>query len=169
MSRFDVVAANPNGPQGQVKRHLVIAGTTASIKAGEPVYKVLGATQAVAMGTSTAKPVVGTDYLLGIAASDSNETATAAGYVDVIEIDARDIWLGIPKVAATFGVGATPVQATYDALVGTRVLLDTTSAGACNILAADSATSGVVIRPIDVTRYPGKVAFSLRAGVSAYA
>jgi hypothetical protein len=34
------------------------------------------------------------------------------------------------------------------------------------ILAVDGATSGCVIQPLDISRYPGKVAFSFRNGVS---
>jgi len=65
-----------------------------------------------------------------------------------------------PKVAASWDT-----QAEYDALVGKRVLLDLTT-GSYTILAVDGATSGCVISPLDTSKYPGKVAFEFRAGVS---
>jgi hypothetical protein len=104
--------------------------------------------------------VVATDFYAGIAASTSTNTASAAGVVDVWPIDSKTTWLITPKVAATWNT-----QAEYDALVGDRVLLDLTS-GSYTILAADGATYGCVIAPLDVTLYPGKVAFQFRNGVN---
>lgn len=137
----------------------VAAGATA-INAGEPVVvSGLGAAQTVtAMATN--KPVVATDFVAGIAQTTSTQTASVAGSVNVILPDEKMVWLIAPKVAATFNT-----QAKYDALVGSRVLLDLTT-GVYTILAADSATSGCVIRPLDMTRYLGLVAFSFRAGSS---
>ena len=61
-------------------------------------------------------------------------------------------------------------QALYDALVGKRVLLDLT-AGIYTVdtTVADSAANGVVIMDVDVSKYPGKVAFTVRAGCSVFA
>lgn len=59
-----------------------------------------------------------------------------------------------PKVAATYNT-----QAKVNALVGARVLLDLTG-GVYTILAADGAGNGCVLEYIDVSRYPGMVAFS---------
>ena len=56
-------------------------------------------------------------------------------------------------------------QAEYDALVGARVLLDLTS-GTYTILATDSANNGCVVEPLDISRFPNKVAFSIRAGAN---
>lgn len=143
---------------GVVRRHQVASGSAASIKAGEPVLKTLGSQYVAIMTTN--KPVVATDFMAGIAASDSTDTASADGYVDVIEIDSRDEWFIAPKVAATWDT-----QSEYNALVGDRVLLDLT-AGSWTILAADGATSGCVIRDNDVVVNPGKVKFAFRNGVS---
>ncbi len=162
MSRNDITRATPHC-YGVVRRCQVASGAAASIKAGEPVAKTLGAATVALAGTNT--PVVATDFYVGIAASDSTDTASAAGTVDVIEIDSRDSWLISPKVAATYGVGATPVQATYSALVGDRNLLDLT-ASAWTILASDGATSGCVILDSDVNVNLGKVKFAFRNGVS---
>ena len=144
------------------RRFTVASGTTASIKAGELVLKGLGAA-AVTVWTANnnAKPVVATDFLAGLSTSTSTETTSAAGVVDVMPIVPGTVYLIEPLVAATFDT-----QSEYDALVGDRVLLDCTAAGVQTILASDSATSGLVIEPLDVKKYPGKVAFSLRQGLS---
>ena len=54
-------------------------------------------------------------------------------------------------------------QSEYDALVGARVLLDLT-AGVYTILATDGANNGCVVMPLDISKYPNKVAFTFRAG-----
>lgn len=146
------------------RRFAVASGTTSSIKAGELVLKALGAA-AVTVWTagSAAKPVVATDFVAGLSASTSTETTTAAGTVDVFPIVPGVVYLGNPNVAATWDT-----QAEYDALVGDRVLLDCSAGGVQTILASDSATSGLVIEPLDIAKYPGKVAFSLRAGTAYY-
>lgn len=143
------------------RQYTVAAGAAASIKAGEPVAKALGnATGNVVAALTTNKPVVGTDFLAGIASTTSTDTASAAGTVWVRPLSPGAIYLISPKVAASWDT-----QAEYDALVGARVLLDLT-AGSWTILAADGATSGCVIEPLDISKYPGKVAFSFRIGCS---
>jgi len=112
---------------------------------------------------ATNKPVVGTDYLLGIAVSTSTNTASAAGSVLVAPVDSGDVWLISPNDST-----AWDTQAEYDALVGKRVLIDLTSSE-YTILASDNSTYGCVIQPLDITKYPGKVAFSFRSGVSTLA
>jgi hypothetical protein len=142
------------------RKHAVAAGAASSIKAGELVLKALGSASVVVWDASnTAKPVVGTDYIAGLSATTSTDTASAAGTVEIIPNVPGMVYLGNPKVAATWDT-----QAEYDALVGDRVLLDTTAAGVQTLLASDGATSGLVIEPLDVTRYPGKIAFSIRQG-----
>jgi hypothetical protein len=136
------------------RKFKVVSGTSASINAGEPVVTTLGAAYVAAMATN--KPVSGTDYVVGIAATTSTETTTAHGYVDVYQVDPNQVWLIKPNVAATFDT-----QSEYDALVGDRVVLDLTSSS-WTILAADGATYGCVIMPLDVVKHPGKVAFSFR-------
>ena len=60
----------------------------------------------------------------------------------------------------------TPLTvALKDALVGDRVLIDLTT-GSYTILATDGATNGCVIMPLDISKYPGKVRFAFRNGVS---
>lgn len=136
----------------------VASGTTASINPGEPVAKALGG--AVVSSLATNKPVVGTDYLAGVSTTTSTETASAAGTVSVAPLNSRVVYLIAPNSTTAFDT-----QAEYDALVGDRVLLDKT-AGVYTILATDGANNGCVIEPLDISRYPGKVAFSFRAALS---
>ena len=126
----------------------VAAGATA-INPGEPVVKALGATSVTAMATNS--PQVGTHYVVGVATSTSTQTASAAGKVLVQPFVPGAIYVIKPKVAATFDT-----QAEYDALVGSRVLIDLTT-GSYTILAADSAGNGCVIEALDVKQYPGQV------------
>ena len=157
---LQVFTEGPFGSPG-TRRYTVQLGAAASINAGEPVAKALGAASgSVVAAMATNKPVAGTDYIAGVAQSTSTDTTTASGVVDVIDIFGNDMtFLISPKVAATFNT-----QAKYDALVGYRILLDLT-AGVYTALAADSANNGCVIQPLDVTKYPGKVRVSFRRGL----
>lgn len=138
--------------------YAVASGTTASIKAGEPVSKGLGLAVVSAMATN--KPVVATDFLAGISASTSTETTGAAGIVKVTKMDVNMTYLITPNAPTSWDT-----QAEYDALVGDRVLIDLTT-GTYTILATDGATSGCVIMPLDIKKYPGKVRFTFRGGVN---
>ena len=144
------------GPNGSLSQ-IVAAGATA-INVGEPVMITLGATSVAVMTTN--KPVVGTDYLVGIAVSTSTQTASAAGVVKVQPIFPGQVWSIAPKVAATWDT-----QAEYNALVNHRVLIDLT-AGVYTLLAADSANNGCVVMPKDVTSDTNEMYFTFRAGVS---
>lgn len=135
-----------------------VAASATLIYPGEPVAKALGAAAVTPAATNT--PVVATDFYAGIAASTSTNTSGAAGIVRVTKFSENVSFLIAPKVAATWDT-----QAEYDALVGDRVLLDLT-AGTYTILASDGATSGCVIMPLDIAKYPGKVRFQFRNGVN---
>lgn len=140
------------------RRHLVAAGgTPPAINAYEPVSKTLGNEYVITNPTSG--QVVGTNYLAGVSTSTSTETASLDGYVDVVPVG-RQIWIIAPAVAATFNT-----QAKYNALVGARVLIQK-SGGVYTILAADGSTNGCIIEYLDITKYPGMVAFSFRGGLS---
>lgn len=141
------------------KRYTVASGTTASINVGEFVTKPLASVAVKAFPSGSLKPSVTSTYLAGLAMSTSNETATAAGVVDVMPIVPGLTFLGNPDVAATWDT-----QAEYDALVGARVLVKV-SGGVHTILASDSANNGLVVEPLDITLHPGKVRFSVRQGL----
>ncbi len=153
MSIGDIMPFENAGSSNMVGglKYAVASGTTASIKAGEPVQK-LGGTAYVTLA-QTNFPTTTLRHV-GVAASASTETASADGTVTVIPSTNGQIWLITPKVTATWNT-----QAKYNALLGSRVLIDLTTA-VFTILASDSAGNGCVVEYLDVAQYPGKVAFS---------
>jgi hypothetical protein len=161
MSAGDITLFNGGTGTGAV-RYNVAAGTTSSINPGEVCYRALYGIVVTAATNSTAKPVVATDYIAGIATTQSTETASAAGYVMVQELQPGQIWLMTPTNPTSWDT-----QSEYDALVGKNVLLSTAgSGGAQTILNTHGNTSGCTIQWLDVSKHPGKVAFSFRNGVS---
>lgn len=141
-------------------RTFAVAASATTIKPGEPVTHVLGAAAVVPMATNMPVVANAAGYVVGIAASTSTNTASAAGTVDVILTVPGQVWLAHPNSTA-----AWDTQAEYDLLVGDRVLFDLTS-GSYTILAADGSTYGCVIEPLDIAKYPGRVAFSFRRDCS---
>lgn len=138
-----------------------VAASATTIKAGEPVAKALGnATGNVVTPAADGFPVVGTTYAAGIATTTSTNTASAAGTVKVMKLVPGVTYLCAPKTAATWDT-----QAEYDALVGARITIDLTSS-TYTMDASDGATNGCVVEPLDITKHPGKVRFSIRAGAS---
>lgn len=142
------------------KKYAVASGAAATIKAGEPVGKALGNTSGSVVATlANAKPVAGTDFLAGISASTSTDTAAAAGVVEVFPCFGDGVtWLCAPTVAASWDT-----QSEYDALVGARVVL-TKSSGVYTVDASDGANNGLVVEPLDISKYPAKVRISFRKG-----
>jgi hypothetical protein len=141
-----------------------VAAAATAILPGEPVVRSLGAatvTRLYGTGTTgTNAPAVGTDYVVGIAMTTSTQTASAAGTVEVMPLNSATTWLANPLVAATWDT-----QSEYDALVGDRELVDLTS-GAYSIIAGDSANNGLIVMPLDVSKYPGKIAVAFRGALS---
>ncbi len=160
MASGDIVPYNDGafGQAGSVDHQVVSGGTPPAINAGEMVLKTLGNRYVTAMANN--KPVVATDFVAGISASASNETATVDGKVKVVPLAPGQIWLIAPKVLATWNT-----QALYNALVGSRVLIDVTS-GVLTLLAVDGSTSGCVVENLDIVAFPGRVAFSVRAAAA---
>lgn len=143
---------------GRGARTYNVGAGAGTINAGEPVARTLGGIVVTPCATNAGQ--VGTDYIVGIAATASTNTASAAGTVNVYPLTSGTTYLISPKVAATWDT-----QAEYDALVGKRVLLDNTSS-TYTILASDSSGNGLVVMPLDIAKYPGKVAFAFRAALS---
>lgn len=141
------------------------AGSTA-INAGEPVSPATtgsdGITSSSVIAAVTSSPIVstltGVIAYVGVAANTSTHTSTLDGTVDVFPIVVGTTYLISPKVAATWDT-----QAKYNALVGSRVTLDLT-AGVYTINATNAYVNGCVIVPLDIAKYPGKVAFQFRPG-----
>jgi hypothetical protein len=146
------------GKMGGSLKYYVASGATGAdsvanshIKAGEPVQKAAGVAGVIALVTNGP---TASCRIVGVATSTSNETASASGTVDVIPAVPGQLWLIKPNVAATWNT-----QAKYNALIGSRVLIDNTS-GVYTILAADTAGAGCIVEYLDVAKYPGLVAFS---------
>jgi len=140
----------------------VAAGTP--IYAGDPVQVVTLSTPTVVVPALTNTPDASAHLYVGIAATNSTNTATAAGFVDVFPVSSKDVILGNPDTAATWDT-----QAEYDALVGARVLIKnsvtvsaTPTSGTYTVLATDSTNNGCVVQPLNVFKTPGKVAFCSR-------
>lgn len=131
--------------------YMVASGTVGSINAGEPVQKLAGAAGVTPLLTNS--PTT-TNRIVGVATSQSNETASAAGTVTVIPCNDSQIWMIAPKVASSWNT-----QALYNANVGKRVLIDLTSS-VYTALAVDGASNGCIVEYLDISKYPGMVAFS---------
>jgi len=156
---------NAFGNPGSMK-FTVASGTTSSITPNMPVAKTLGnSTGNVVSAAADATPVVGTDWLAGIAMSTSTETASAAGTVDVMKLVPDVVYLCDADDATLIAT-----QADYDALVGARVVF-TESAGTYTIdlTDGDGSDNGLVVQPSNILLYPGKVAFSIRNAVDYFA
>lgn len=151
----------------------VAAGTP--ILAGEPVTNVAVGDVAVVPLFGSSKPVVGTSgvegLFVGIATTNSTNTTTAAGTVNVLPVNSGITYLANPATAASWDT-----QAEYDALVGKRVLIQNgaylmtlaanTNSGTYSILASDSAANGVVVQAMNINNNPGKVAVAFRTRTS---
>lgn len=131
------------------------------INAGEPVLKALGTSGSFVGPLTTNQPTIASGSLTaGIAATTGTNTSSANGLVRVTKPTQGLTYLCAPLTAATWNT-----QAKYDALVGSRVLFDLTN-GTYTITASDSAGNGLVVEPLDISRYPGKVRFSIRPGAT---
>lgn len=168
MASGDLTVLDQNVMTGTGARlYNVAAGTP--IYAGEPVQVYLGNTTGnVVFPAITSTPVVGTSYYVGVAATNSTNTASAAGTVNVTPLSSALVYLITPDTAASWDT-----QTEYDALVGARVLIknsvsvtSTPTSGTYTLLASDSANNGCVVQTLDIAKYPGKVAIAIRAGAS---
>lgn len=151
-----------NGGRGSRKYNVGTGATV--INPGEPVSATVTGAVVTRMYnaaiTGIAQPVVATDYVVGIAATTSSNTTTTAGTVNVIPTHSGITWLVTPNAPTSWDT-----QAEYDALVGHRVLVDLTS-GAYTVFAADATANGLVVMPLDISKYPGKVAVAFRQALS---
>ena len=173
MALGDITALEQASMTGRGARLYNIAAGT-PILAGEPVQHLAVGDVAVIPGR-TSTPVVGTSGVeglyVGVAATNSTNTTTAAGTVNVYPINNGTTWLIAPAVAASWDT-----QAEYDALVGKRVLIQNgatnlayvanVNAGTYSLLASDSAANGCVVMAMNILEHPGKVAFAFRGRVS---
>ncbi len=167
MASGDLVVLDQANTKGTGARLFNVAAGTA-ILAGEPVMVVaLADTTVIPAGTSF--PDASTHLMVGVAATNSTNTASAAGTVNVVEVDPQIVYLISPTTA-----GSWDSQSEYDALVGKRVLIANSTvvtatpgnAGSYTLGASDSANNGCIVKALDISRYPGKVAIAFRAAAS---
>ena len=133
MSAGDILIVEPKNLSSRTFQ--VASGAAASIKAGEPVVVTAG-TATVALAAD-ATPVVGTDYLLGIAKSVSTDTAAAAGTVEVYVLKGGEILSIKAKSAA-----AADTLSEIRALANDHLLFDLTSSAWTLDTAAGHVVSG---------------------------
>ncbi len=157
MALGDITVLDQSSLMGRGTRIYNVAGGATVINAGEPVARALGATTVTACANNAGQ--VGTDYIVGIAQTTSNNTASTTGIVGILPLDNTTTYLIKPKVAATW-----TGQQQYNVLVGKRVLIDLTSSS-YTLLASDAAGNGCVVMPLDIAKYPGQVAFAFRAAL----
>lgn len=172
MASGDLTILEQNQYTGRGGRLYNVAAGTA-ILAGEPVtLRAVGDIAVQPMLTSS--PVVSVSagvegLFVGVASTNSTNTASAAGSVYVIPVNSGITYLISPATAATWDT-----QAEYDALVGKRVLIQNSAtvsstpgnSGSYTLLSSDSANNGCVVQAMNIAEHPGKVAIAFRTGTS---
>lgn len=171
----DITAYDPQGVFARgTKTYLVAKNWATTINAGEPVSKIDFPCNYV-VGTPNSQPAVAANVTLlnppsnsvvGISATASNQISTADGTVTVWPINVGEIWLGNPTTTSPFfGGGAVNSQTAYNSVVGQAVTLQSL-AGVWTVNSTHAGANGCIIEYIDITKYPGKVAFSFKPGLS---
>ncbi len=136
MARGDILLVEPKNVSTQTFQ--VAAGAANSISPGEPVVRTSG-TATVALAAD-ATPTSDTDEFVGLAATESTDTAAAAGTVDVYVFTGGEVISAAAKTAGNADT-LTEIRALandnllFDLTSGTWTV-DTTSASALNGLTA---------------------------------
>ncbi len=181
---------NGNGYPGDINYVVGTSTTVPQILAGEPVSKSAGNSFATALasGTSTSYyPVAGGPGpvvivpILGVASTTSNETTSGnvMGAVSVTPVDEPITYLiSTQATSLFFGLNATGTagnspQAVYDSTVGYRTTFNRVGGvgssqlgGTYYINASDASAGGLIVEELDIAKFPGKVRFSFRNGLS---
>ena len=132
----------------------ILAGATA-VTSGQPC--ILTGTNLNVQAAPDASPVIGTHVFAGFSNGSSSQTASVNGIVDLY-VPLQYAVLMLPaKVPANIAT-----QAQYDALVGHYTLFDLTGGVYTVDESANSALNGLIIVPLNVTNFPGMVAFVVR-------
>ncbi len=174
---------NGNGYPGDVNYPVVTAATTPTILSGEPVTRAAGAAYPTALASGTATsfyPVIAggpiaLQPLLGVAASTSDESTSGPvnGNVSVTPIDEPVTYLISTLATSLFFGNPATSQIIYDQKVGYRTTLNRIGGtgasqlgGTYYINASDASAGGLIVESLDITKFPGKVRFSFRTGLS---
>ena len=181
---------NGFGYPGDIDYVVATSTVVPQILSGEPVYKAAGAGSfAVALASGTGAsyypviaggPVAGTS-IIGIAATTSNENTSGNqnGKVSVVAVDIPNTYLiSTLATALFFGLNATGTagnsgQQVYDSTVGYRTTFNRIGGvgasqlgGTYYINASDASAGGLIVEELDIQKFPGKVRFSFRNGLS---
>ncbi len=171
MALGDLVLLDQNSRQGGSGARLYNVAAGTAILAGEPVW-VVALGNASVQPAPTSFPDASAHLMVGVAATSSTNTASAAGVVNVVEVNPSLVYLISPNDAT-----AWDTQSEYDALVGDRVLINNSAtvgatpsnSGSYTLLASDSTNNGCVVKALDISKYPAKVAIAFRASASILA
>ena len=145
---------NGNGVNNPTQPWAMQAGTTALLP-GQPA--ILGATAPYVIVAPDASPVIGTHIYMGHSVGTSTQTSGADGVADLYQPMPGSVLLLPAKVASLIAT-----QSLYNAYVGKNVLFDLTTSVYTIDPAVQSTTYGLTVMPLDVTIYPGSVAFIVR-------
>jgi len=181
---------NGNGYPGDVNYPVGTATVVPQILSGEPVSRAVGASFPTALASGTGAsyyPVAGLPGpvaivpLLGVAATTSNETTSGAvwGSVSVVPIDEPVTYLISTLATSLFfgayatGTAGNSAQTVYDNTVGYRTTFNRIGGvgasqlgGTYYINASDASAGGLIVEELDIAKFPGKVRFSFRNGLS---
>lgn len=169
MSRLDIRPSARGIAAIPTRTFQVASGAAASIKAGEPVAlgATVGASQFVALAADAdpVTPSSATRVLVGIASSDSTDSTTAAGTVEVYLPIPGTVWRSKTKSTA-----AADTQSEINALCNTRRVWDlTASVWTVDDTTADAITSGLmIVSPGDPSGSYVDYIISLQATILAY-
>lgn len=140
MARGDIKIVDSAGHNVVPSRTYQVEAAATAIYAGEPVVMATIGTSVYAVAAADADPTIGTDYLLGIAASDSTQTASANGTVSVFLPLPGVVYRGKAKSST-----AADTAAEILALANKRGIFDlTTGSYTLDTGAADGATNGLI-------------------------
>lgn len=178
---------NGSGYSGDVNFVIATATTVPQILSGEPVTKAAGTGLVSALGSGTASsfyPViaggpVALTPIVGIAATTSTEgtSGNVNGSVSILPIESPATFLVSTQATTNYfgnpSSGITLQQKQYDSMVGARVTLDRIGGvgasqlgGTYYIKATDATANGLIVESLDIQKFPGKVRFSFRNGLS---
>lgn len=163
MARADISIKETGGRNSvPTDRWVVASGTPITIKAGEPAKVNATADENVILLVDADLTVATDQPMSGIAATDSTETASAAGYSDQY-VPLPDIKWEIKAKSAA----AADTQSEIDALIGQLEVIDlTSSVFTMDTAAGSTATNAFLIVGGDPNR--STVWFRIRPDACAY-
>lgn len=143
-----------NGVNNPTTPFKMQAGTTV-LNPGQPA--IASATAPYVIVAPDASPVIGTHIYMGHSVGTSTQTASADGVADLYQPLSGSIQLLPAKVSSLIAT-----QSLYEAYVLKNVLFDLTAGVYTIDPSVQSTTYGLTVMPLDVTIYPGVIAFIVR-------